>query len=111
MLVTGVSHGISSPNGTTCTAPGLHLEGATETLLGELDVLLDFLVTALDLDACLQTDGQPLDLLVHRPALDPHLTLDDTAGHDVRLGEHRLHGGAAGAHAREQLLEAHVHSF
>ena len=108
IVVTGVSHGISSPNGTTCTALGLQLEGTTEPLLGELHVLLVLLVLALDLDLGLQTDGQPLDLLVHGAALDPHLTLDDAARDDVDLGQHRLDRSPTGPQAREQPLEPHV---
>ncbi len=111
IIVIGVSHGISSPNGTTCTAPGLHLEGTAEPQLRELDVLLVLLVAALDLDRRLQTDGQPLDLLVDGTALDPHLTLDDTARNDVDLGQHRLDRSPAGTQAREQLLERPCLSF
>ena len=103
IVVIGVSHGISSPNGTACTAPGLHLERTTEPLLGELDVLLVLLVAALDLDPGLQSDGQPLDLLVHGPALDPHLALYDPARDDVLLGaapsppKHHRHPGSRAA--------------
>lgn len=91
--------------------PGLHLEGPTDVLLGELDVLLALLVAALDLDPRLEADVEPLDPLVHGAALEPHLTLDDPAGDDVRLGQLRLDGRAPGTHAREQLLEAHIYSF
>lgn len=87
---------------------GLHLEGTTQTLLGEDDVLLVLLVAALDLDPRLQPDGQPLDLLLHGSTLDPNLALDDSAGHDVRLGDDRVHRSTTGAQAREQLLEAHA---
>ena len=72
---------------------------------------LVLLVTALDLDPRLQADGEPLDLLRHGPALDPHLALHDPARHDVHLGELGLHRRTTGTQAREQLLEAHVHSF
>ena len=53
-------------------------------------------------------DGQPLDLLVDRTPLDPHLTLDDAARNGVQLDEFRLHRSTAGPQAREQPLEPHV---
>ncbi len=65
---------------------------------------------ALDLDAGLEPHGQVLDLLVDGTALDPHLALNDAAGHHVRLGRDRLDVPTARSQAREQLLEAHVHS-
>lgn len=89
----------------------LQLEGTAEPQLRELDVLLVLLVVmALDLDPGLETDRQTLDRLVHGPALDPHLTLDDAAGYDVDLGQHRLDRSPTGPQAREQPLEPHVFS-
>lgn len=84
---------------------GLDLEGTTETLLDELQVLLDLLVPALDLDTGLETDGESLDLLVDRSALDTHLALDDPARHDVLLGQLGLDGRAAGAMLASSLLK------
>ncbi len=86
---------------------GLELEGAAQLELGELDVLLVLLVPALDLDLGLEPDGQPLDVLVHGPALDPHLALDDSARNDIDLRQYRLDRGPAGPETREQLLERH----
>lgn len=90
--------------------PRPHLERAAEPQLGELDVLLGLLLLALDLDPGLQSDGEPLDLLVHRSALNPYLTLDDPTRYDVELGQLRLHRCTTGTHTREQPLEAHVFS-
>lgn len=98
------------PEGYDVHGTGPRLERATEPKLGELDVLLGLRVLALDLDPGLQTDGEPLDLLIHGPALDPHLALDDPTRYDIEFGQLGLHRSTTGTHAREQPLEAHVYS-
>ena len=109
-IVTGVSQGTSSWNGTVCVAPSFSSSAPPSCCRAELDVLLHLPVVGLHLDLRHETDGQPLDLLVDGARLDVHLTLYDAARHHVRLVQDGVHRRTSDAHTREQLLETHLSS-